>query len=486
MIQAQGQLARKEFMLHDRSNWPTINAPQAVTRGQSGHRRGASHGNEATLEEEEDVSRGDILDFMSPRDISRVRYEQHHEWMEEILESPYGIFSILPGDLGLGRKGELEVLTKDFFDAPVTVLRESSGNSDPLRVGRLENGKADDFNKRATQRIADMQAEIDKLKRQHAARIDRLKRTSVLSTAEKKLRAAPTENEKALSNASSVDHPNGDVLDDIAQEVQSSLGRKIERVSPVTMVERGGLEDRPPPRTLSMSSSSKPQMSPVKMATSPSESQPPPQAPADPQQATSASEVSAVQHQANESAPSNVSVPPPQPQQTVGEPQDTPAMGEDAQDLDLADGVDLDINMDGLDDGPDAGDDLVNADNDWVMDMEGPEGGGEHMEAPTAEEAAKMPDTSASSSANQAPENFANQSNQQGLNRSGQTSNQGTPAEQGQGDQMESNEFSEAFGDVDAAGDALASYDDDGNDELNLDGMDDSAFGDAFHQEDLS
>merc|ERR1712080_575438 len=108
------------------------------------------------------------------------------------------------------------------------------------------------------------------------------------------------------------------------------------------------------------------------------------------------------------------------------------------------------------------------------------------MEAPTAEEAAKMPVTSASSSANQAPENFANQSNQQGLNRSGQTSNQGTPAEQGQGDQMESYEVSEAFGDVDTAGDALASYDDDGNDELNLDGMDDSAFGDAFHQEDLS
>ena len=126
MIQSQGQLARKDFMLHDRSNWPQIHAPPGLARaaagqaGAVGHRRGPSVGQgEATLEEEEDVSRGDILDFMTPRDISRMRYEQHHEWMEEILESPYNIFQIVPGDLGLGRKGELEHLTKDFFDAPL-------------------------------------------------------------------------------------------------------------------------------------------------------------------------------------------------------------------------------------------------------------------------------------------------------------------------------------------------------------------------------
>ena len=198
MIQTQGPLARKDFMLHDRSNWPQIPAPAGLARavaGQAaavGHRRGTSAGQgEATLEEEEDVSRGDILDFMTPRDISRMRYEQHHEWMEEILESPYNIFQIVPGDLGLGRKGELEHLTKDFFDAPLTVGRETSGSAEPARVGKMERNTADDFKKRATDKIASMQAELEKMRQTHARRMERLQRATMLNSAEKRLRVAP-------------------------------------------------------------------------------------------------------------------------------------------------------------------------------------------------------------------------------------------------------------------------------------------------------
>lgn len=479
IIQGQGQLARKEFMLHDRSNWPTINAPQAVARSQGGHRRGPSHGNEATLEEEEDVSRGDVLDFMSPRDISRVRYEQHHEWMEEILESPYNIFQIVPGDLGLGRKGELETLTKDFFDAPVAVLRETSGNSDPPRVGRLKNGKADDFNKRATQKIADMEAEIEKLKRQHQARVDRLKRTSVLNTAEKKLRAASSVSERRVSNTNSADQQSGDALDEIAQEVEGLLHKKIEQVTNVTMVQRGGLEDRAPPRSLSMSSSNKPQMSPVKTSASPSVLQAQNQAlnglqsPAQPMQTppvgteTNGADAMAVPNATGQG----------QPDQPGVDHQDTPGGGGSGQELDLADNVDLDIDMDGLDTGiGNDDDDLVNPDNDWVMDMD-TEQVAESNEDQTAQQANQTPETTGL----QPEPSTESKGAEQIPTPSGQTPNMGTPADQGQSEQqLEGDEFGEAFGDADTAGDALASYGDGNDEDLNLD---DSAFGDAFHQD---
>lgn len=477
IIQAQGQLARKEFMLHDRSNWPTINAPQAVARGQGGHRRGPSHGNEATLEEEEDVSRGDVLDFMSPRDISRVRYEQHHEWMEEILESPYNIFQIIPGDLGLGRKGEIETLTKDFFDAPTTVLRETSANSDPPRVGRLENGKAADFTKRATQKIADMEAEIEKLKRQHQARIDRLKRTSVLNAAEKRLRAASSLSERSTSNATVADQQSGDVLDDIAEEVQSSMRKKIEQVSNVTIVERGGLEDRAPPRSLSMSSSNKPQMSPVKSSMSPSVQQTHNSMPDGQQTSTQSTDQLSTDAKPNGNVSAGAPSATAQTQSgQTSEAQQITALAEDnGQELDLAEN-DLDIDMDGLDNGMGDGDDLVNPENDWVMDMDTDQIGESNEDQPaqqTPNTTAVQPDASVEpKSAPQIP------------TPSGQTPNTGTPADQGQSDQnLEGDEFGEAFGDADTAGDALAGYSDGNDDDLNLD---DSAFGDAFHQDELS
>src|SRR2546423_5846570 len=172
LLQSYGQLARKEFMLHDRSNWPVINLPTALApmshpqifannlarqtqanmmggqqvgalngpmaaanrANQMAHVRGRSANllaGDVTIEEEEDVSRGDMLDFMTPRDISKLRYEQHHEWMEEIMNSPFATKQIIPTDLGLGRKGELESLTSGFFEAPTGIMHETSTNGAP-------------------------------------------------------------------------------------------------------------------------------------------------------------------------------------------------------------------------------------------------------------------------------------------------------------------------------------------------------------------
>jgi hypothetical protein len=489
-IQSQGQLARKEFMLHDRSNWPTINAPQGLAR--AGHRRGTSAGHEVSLEEEEDVSRGDVLDFMTPRDISRIRYEQHHEWMEEILESPYNIAQIVPGDLGLGRKGELEVLTKDFFDAPLTVLRETTADNEPPRVGRLEDGQFADFNKRASQKIADMEAEIEKLKRQHSARIARLKRSSVLNSAEKRLRTASTTAQRSMSNASAPEEE-PDALDDIANEVEGSLGRKIEKISTVSLVERGGLDERAPARSLSMSSSNRPamSMSPVKAMASPSV----------PQQAVPLQQTTPTPQTAPAIAPGGAEAPIKVAEVSSAMNVDTAepvaagkqpeANGQSqGQELSLSDTGDNDEKMGDSNEPADSGNaialgesnDLDNLDDDWIMDMD--TGVGEKSSnGKDSEQQSAAQSENGGASASAQPQTEATKLQQQVQTPTGNTPNQGTPAEHNQSENMDGNEFSEAFGDVDTAGDALASYGDGNDEELNLDGMDDSAFGDAFHQE---
>jgi Fungal domain of unknown function (DUF1750) len=484
-IQAQGQLARKDFMLHDRANWPQINAPQGVGRGQigaPGHRRGTSLGNETTLEEEEDVSRGDILDFMTPRDISRMRYEQHHEWMEEVLESPYNIYQIFSGDLGLGRKGELEELTKDFFDAPTVAPRDSSGNAEPAHVGKIDKDKADDFKKRASQKLADMQAEIDKMKEQHARRMAKLQRTTILNSAERKLRAAPTATSgRSLSSASLPEELDVDVLGEIAQEVETKMGKKIERVANVSLVSKGGLQERHTERTFSASSATRPVMSPVKTTASPAVSQsafpqqtpnsvPQQQAQAEPQpepepkpESNSGSEEAAVGEQPQEAQ--------------LDSEEKTPADNGGADDTDLPplDDMGMDVDMDSLINEPED-ENPTPAANDWVMvDDQADQTTGDSEEIDTAETAQPENGLEETKGAEVSAPQQAQASGQE--NVSEQPPNE-PPLDDdfGVGDEFDNV-------DVDTAGDALASYEEGNDDDLDLDAMDDSAFGDAFHQD---
>lgn len=281
-LQTQGHLARKEFMLHDKANWPTINMPSAqglqypphmiarqqvaaqmqmgaspmrniADRGQ--HRRGPSNALEPTLEEEEDVARGDLLDLMTSRDISKMRYEQHHEWMEEIMSSPFAMKQIVPTDLGLGRKGELEALTSGFFDTPTSVLQETSANAANIRVGRMEVGKAEEFTAKAAKKVAEMEAELENLKKRHARRMAKIEKSSALTTAERKLRTAAVDTgRRTLSGeAESAGGPRDkENVDDIVREVETMTGKKIEPVSMVECVQKGGLEEKvisPKPKT---------------------------------------------------------------------------------------------------------------------------------------------------------------------------------------------------------------------------------------------
>ena len=266
-------------MLHDKANWPTINLPPtealqypphmiarqqaaaaAVAQMQVGpspmkhipdrdqHRRGPSNTLEpTTIEEEEDVSRGDMLDFMTPRDISRIRYEQHHEWMEEIMSSPFAMKQILPTDLGLGRKGDLEALTGGFFDTPTSTLQEISPNAPSVRIGRMEITKAEEFTGKAAKKVADMKAELAILKRRHAKRLAKLDSSSFLITAEKRLRTAAVEGDSQdiFENNEAGSGQRARVkVNDIVHDVETGIGKKIVPVSLVECVQKGGLEEK--------------------------------------------------------------------------------------------------------------------------------------------------------------------------------------------------------------------------------------------------
>ncbi|KIW29958.1 uncharacterized protein PV07_05742 [Cladophialophora immunda] len=495
MIQSQGQLPRKEFMLHDRSNWPTMHLPPGVARGPApgqvppgvGHRRGASITQDTTVEEEEDVSRGDLLDFMAPRDISRVRYEQHHDWMEEIIESPYPTLSIIPSDLGFGRKGPLEELTKDFFDAPVSAVSEPSNGPLP-RVGKMAAGRADDFIKRASEKLAKMQEELEEMRNRHARRMEKLRRSTTLATAEKKLR---TVSDVAERPSISKDSTNGDAdtaprdaIDDIMETVESDIGQKLTRTNTVTLVSRGGLEERnkvaavpaqPPAPAVASPQKAIHALPIAEIASTQQPSQPQPAATPveEPKQEPQEASVASGEQQTHATA-EPLPTPPEAPttQSADAEQQPEADTNEQAEDLPQLDDIVTDVNMDGMDDQVDN----VNQDGDeWVMI--GEDGDQNAMEIP------ELPDDGQPEESQAVADGTGDQSNAEGTNEGQQAQAQPPPdgalntPDFGMGGDFDNVE-------VDTAGDALASYDNDDDDDLNLDGMEGSAFGDAFHPED--
>ncbi|KAK2740309.1 hypothetical protein FQN57_006189 [Myotisia sp. PD_48] len=307
-LQSHGPLSRKEFMLHDRNNWPTISIPsqpgqqgysqghpyaqQVINRQQAqlfqpaqptgytaaqakaaaarGHRApvpGMAPAPDLSLDEEE-VSSGDILDTLTPRDISKMRYRNHHEWMEEIFASPYRIDQIIPVDLGLGRKGELEPLTKNFFYAPggVTTSRKDSREGDegpPAAVGKMDPEKSADFSKAVAQKLADMTAEMQNMRKVHARKLQKVNKLSMLRDAERKLRDAfvdPSDvgndiwrveghmelnKEEGAPPVDFNERVPRTKVDDILSGIASTWSEPVRSSGDVKCVQKGGLQERP-------------------------------------------------------------------------------------------------------------------------------------------------------------------------------------------------------------------------------------------------
>ena len=295
-LQSQGQIVQKEFMLHDRTNWPQIQFPQRQVRqppypismqqtrtpqalaypthqmaaGNPGPpskrprtQTNASQAPSSTgtgpsvdiQDDEEDTSRGDLFDHMTPREVSLSRYKQNHEWMEEILSSPYPVSRIIPVDLGLGRRGELSSLTEGIFQAPVSVEQPRSGY-----VGRLDPAKADEFRNRCAERMVESIAEIERMKAKHLKRMAKFQMGSLIRQAEKALRTAvydPVDtgpeywrlegktDENEDIDGSNVKDRTQHKVDDIVAQVEATLGKHVVAVQELKRIQDGGLEESP-------------------------------------------------------------------------------------------------------------------------------------------------------------------------------------------------------------------------------------------------
>ncbi|KUJ18496.1 DUF1750-domain-containing protein [Mollisia scopiformis] len=528
-LHSQGQIIQKEFVLHDRASWPQIAFPRGPPRGppmyggnvpparvpqtmayppahaagppakrartQANANQAAANSAAAVLDadEEEDTSRGDLFDHVSPRDISMNRYKQNHEWMEEVLSSPYSLNQIIPADLGLGLRGELSSLTDGIFDAPQDPETDVEKH---LYVGRLDPEKAEEFRKRANEQIAQTNKDIEKAKAKHAKRLAKFQKGSLITISEKALRTAvndPTDTGPEYWRLEGrIDEDDGEEgktvsripskVDDIVAQVEASVGRHAAAVKELIRIQDGGYEEAPAAPSPQAAAESTPRVTPpgsnngsqhsgvlvgdvdMDMSNSAaglldqyhtglSSNATPGSNFATPQPH--------LQAHSSTSTP-NLNVPSPQP--NVQQPENDVPMGDAAPSEQTASGD-------------------ASGTGDWVVVppggvSPGPTSAQDEAPAtstPLPSENVPAPATSAISHPSPLPTTTA------------PTSSANTP---GLPDFHTSpNDFAD-LGDLDTAGDALASYGDDisgehedlGDMGLDMDvGMDDSAFGDAFH-----
>ncbi|KAF1820565.1 DUF1750-domain-containing protein, partial [Dissoconium aciculare CBS 342.82] len=295
-LESQGRLEQEKFMLHDREKWPSVNLPGAPNMQQGVYaanqmgamqipnnrfqqppfpqqaggppnKRPRTQGpgvhpapgvvemvhQGATIEDEENTSYGDYFDHLTPRDISLARYMQHHRWIEEVFSSPYATSQIVPPDLGLGLMGELKKLTDGILAPPSIDLSER----DDKRPAKPEEAKAftnlkkeqvDEFSQRVDKHLQEGQAELEKMKAEHAEKLRSWKSLSSLAQADQKLRlatwsghtnAVPTFRFEQVEKQTSKH-----TVEEIQKDVEDLLGVKVKKYDDATLIARGGLRDR--------------------------------------------------------------------------------------------------------------------------------------------------------------------------------------------------------------------------------------------------
>ena len=306
-IESQGRLEQQAFMLHDREKWPHLNLPgrsglpgpnmynpgmhsqnpmahignprfsgqfyqqAAAQQGQAGPspaKRARQHppsqmpasaaalmATDTSVEDEENVLLGDILDHLTQRDISLTRYMQHHEWMEEVFSSPYATGNIVPADLGFGLMGELAGLTDGILQPP-SLNEDKALTTDVTEASykKVAPEQLQEFEKRVKAHIEKGQAELDKMKEDHAKKMAGLKKSKTLMQAEKRLRSAPWDPKDTSDEFWRLDRAanplrSTESAEDVVKEVESALRGSIHSQKEASLVERGGLKDRvaPPP-----------------------------------------------------------------------------------------------------------------------------------------------------------------------------------------------------------------------------------------------
>jgi hypothetical protein len=306
-IESQGRLDRQDFMLHDREKWPQLNMPgRAAVPGvpaynqnmyqqspmahignprfsgnfyqqaQQGHagpspaKRARQHppahapastaallAQDTSIEDEENVLLGDLLDHLTQRDISLTRYMQHHDWMDEVYSSPFATGQIIPMDLGFGLMGELAGLTEGLFDTPNSAPEKSDPKTKdtPAEYKKVTSEQLQDFEKRVQAHKEKEQNEIARMKEEHARRMDSLRKSKSLVKAEKKLRNASWKPSGSGNEFWRLEKTNDNDANQIVEQVEELLGGSIQAQKEATMISEGGYrkeEKRTPPADADM------------------------------------------------------------------------------------------------------------------------------------------------------------------------------------------------------------------------------------------
>lgn len=229
MLDQAGPIDRKEFMLHDAGNWPRLNVPNQrmppnpypnpmmgrpgipsqaampphILSQPAGMRPPSMVGpspakrarvapvgaiarplgeiDNPILAEEETAAAGDVLDLMSPRDLSAVRFKQHHEWMEEILASPYATSQITPVRVHFPMSGELGNMTREILE-PTDAEGQTDRTFSADKVAELE--------KRVQQYQSEGEEEMARMKAEHGKKMEAMKEQREFAELERQLSEA--------------------------------------------------------------------------------------------------------------------------------------------------------------------------------------------------------------------------------------------------------------------------------------------------------
>ncbi|KAI1197947.1 hypothetical protein F5X97DRAFT_333669 [Nemania serpens] len=279
-LQRCGQIQRKEFILGDRVNWPQIAWPKEASRramysanrgvpqnmayppqppvagGPPPKRPRANHGQLNSMvsveeEDDEDTSRGDMFDLLTPRDVSISRYKQNHEWMEEILSSAYRMGQIGFTDLGFGLKGELAGLTEGIFEAHgANAVTQTPAKS---ATTQLDPEQAAAFRKRANDKIESTKAEIEKMKADHARQMATFKQNSLITVSERELRTAADDTSVEFLRLDGKEETDDSQnrwppkhhkkVDEIVSQVEAHLSRRAEVIHDLRRIQQGGYQE---------------------------------------------------------------------------------------------------------------------------------------------------------------------------------------------------------------------------------------------------
>jgi hypothetical protein len=206
------------------------------------------------FDDDEDTMKGDAFDHITPRDVSMQRYQQNHELMEEVLSSPYRMGQIVVADLGLGLRGELSALTDGIFESQGGRALDEIPKK-PY-IGHLDPGLADEFRKRVDDTIDAANAEMEKMKADHEKRMAKLRSNAVVKHGEMELRSAKTgtegfgldagQQEETEDSAGDWSTKQDKTMDQILAQVEAALGKHAVVVGQVTRVQDGGYQEPMP------------------------------------------------------------------------------------------------------------------------------------------------------------------------------------------------------------------------------------------------